>query len=201
MYYYDQAGTRTPAKRGQKPVPQTPTSLAAAQEKLKQQQVGRPSAREASRPSRSCVGPGGRRLRRHVDATYSAVRAWGARPSAALAAAMWWCPALSPPACAALVQKSKAAEEEPYMYLPPGSSMREPGYHSMSDPGTGGRVSTAPPGAGLAGGPPGAARMCHWPAVRMRGGREFQQPGPPWACCCTPPASHGASVAWVLAVC
>lgn len=33
------------------------------------------------------------------------------------------------------LQSSKSAsEDEPYVYLPPGSSMNEPGYNSMSDP-------------------------------------------------------------------
>eukprot|EP00887_Chlorella_sp_A99_P005148 scaffold40.g5148.t1 len=31
-------------------------------------------------------------------------------------------------------KKAQAADSEPYVYLPPGSSMRDPGYHSMSDP-------------------------------------------------------------------
>lgn len=33
-----------------------------------------------------------------------------------------------------LQDKKDAEEEEPYVYLPPGSSMRDPGYNSMSDP-------------------------------------------------------------------
>ncbi|KAG7670521.1 hypothetical protein Ndes2526B_g00280 [Nannochloris sp. 'desiccata'] len=33
-----------------------------------------------------------------------------------------------------LQDKKDAEEDEPYVYLPPGSSMRDPGYNSMSDP-------------------------------------------------------------------
>lgn len=56
--------------------------------------------------------------------------------------------------------KKAEKEEEPYVYLPPGSSMREPGYNSMSDP-VGGRVSAA--GIGL--GPGAGGLRCRRRAV------------------------------------
>ena len=44
----------------------------------------------------------------------------------------------TPPNLAAAQKQLKAkqqpSEDEPYVYLPPGSSMRDPGYNSMSDP-------------------------------------------------------------------
>ena len=71
--------------------------------------------------------------------------------------------ALDQPAACLRAQegKKRVFEDEPYVYLPPGSSMREPGYNSMSDPGTGGRVRCRWLLAGrlLGGGPHGRAEV------------------------------------------
>lgn len=46
-------------------------------------------------------------------------------------------PTVASPRCClvtVILHLQSAEEDEPYVYLPPGSSMREPGYSSVSDP-------------------------------------------------------------------